>query len=538
MKRTALLIAEQLHRWGIHHLFGIPGKPVVPFILAAEDSGITFVLSRHEGGAGYEAAGYAMQVRGLGAAVGTSGPGATNMLTAAAQAKASGLPVLFFTGHPSAGNTGKPQGQDSSFFGTDTEALFKPVTKFSAQVERADQVGPMLLHAVKTAVEGVPGPVHLSIPADVLMAEAEPFSYDMPEPDLTYSLRIKEFPAAAVSARRPVLLLGKGVHTSGAYSEVRAFAELYQLPVMTTPGGKGTFPDDHSLSLGAFGLGGTEQAHAYIEQGTDLLIVCGSSLSDMSVAGWKPEHYPERIIHFDARQHVTGMSFPRPSLTIAGDLRLNLQQLLRLEAVPASPIHLPAVQKPEDRRGGRWLSAGSVMDVLNEMLPDRAFIYGDDGSHTFYAIQRYIVREPGHFFFDDVFGAMGHGIGYAVGAAFADPDADIVCLTGDGCMFMHGAEVSTAVSGGAALLFIVINNQALDMVDKGMKVNIGRAAGTTYEKPLHATSFAESLGADAYRIDSEDGLRSVMKNLFPLKQTTVLEVMTDPDEIPPTMRRG
>lgn len=178
------------------------------------------------------------------------------------------------------------------------------------------------------------------------------------------------------------------------------------------------------------------------------------------------------------------------------------------------------------------------MDVLNEMLPDHAFVYGDDGSHTFYAIQRYIVREPGHFFFDDVFGAMGHGIGYAIGAAFADPDADIVCLTGDGCMFMHGAEVSTAVSGGAALLFIVINNQALDMVDKGMKVNIGRAAGTTYEKPLHAASFAESLGADAYRIDSEDGLRSVMKNLFPLKQTTVLEVMTDPDEIPPTMRRG
>src|SRR5690606_24513089 len=137
MKKISEILAIHFKKWGIHHIFGIPGKPVTPLIVDCHSNGIEFVLSKHESGAGFQAAGYALMNNSLAVAIGTSGPGGTNLLTSAGQAKASHLPVLFITGHPSIKDTGKALGQDSTIFGTDLVKMFEPVTKFSARVERA-----------------------------------------------------------------------------------------------------------------------------------------------------------------------------------------------------------------------------------------------------------------------------------------------------------------------------------------------------------------------------------------------------------------
>ena len=139
MGSVASILAMHFRRWGINYVFGIPGKPIAPLIMELDKQGINFILSRHEGGSGYAASGYAMMNKKLGVAIATAGPGGTNLLTSAGQAKASHLPVLFITGQPSLNNVGKAFGQDSTIFGTDLVKMFEPVTKFSARVDRADQ---------------------------------------------------------------------------------------------------------------------------------------------------------------------------------------------------------------------------------------------------------------------------------------------------------------------------------------------------------------------------------------------------------------
>ncbi|MBE3102732.1 MAG: thiamine pyrophosphate-binding protein, partial [Bacilli bacterium] len=279
MKTVASLLVEHLKLFHVSHAFGIPGKAIVPLILAMENNDLEFVLSRHESGAGFMAGGYSRQNNTLGVALGTSGPGGTNLLTAAGQAKAFHLPVLFITGHPSVKDSGRAMGQDSSIFGTDIVKMFEPVTLFSARVERGDQFPLYFQHALEKALIGTRGPVHLSIPADVLMQEIEPFTLTLPNLQQPVSPYINEVKSLLEQAKKPLLFLGKGVHISRAYEEVKNLSLQYNLPVITTPCGKGSICTDHPGYLGPFGLGGTQAAADYMNENIDLLIVIGTKLT-------------------------------------------------------------------------------------------------------------------------------------------------------------------------------------------------------------------------------------------------------------------
>lgn len=546
MPKIAALIANHLKKLGVKHAFGIPGKPVVPLILEMEEQGIQFGLARHEGGAGYIAAGYAMQNKTLGIAIGTSGPGGTNMLTAAAQAKAYHAPVLFITGQPPTSENGKALGQDSSMFGTDLVEMFRPVTLFSARVEDPRTIHSYLKHALEKALTGHKGPVHLSIPLNILTSETEDFQF--PEfhlGDIPVSGNIHRAVERIAEAKKPLLYLGKGIHIANAYEEVLSFAEAWKIPVMTTPGGKGTFPTQHPLSLGSFGLGGTEASSSYLSAGIDLLIVIGSKLSDMSLAGFSQDLYPKHVVHFDLDSVFVGKSIPVETTLVQGDAKRNLQELLSYKPNTAANRIDLSIHKQKDAEilvghsdGGSRLSAAKVMVELRALLPEETVMYGDDGSHTFYAIKYYDIMKQGTFFFDDVFGAMGHGIGFSIGAKLSKPNVPIVCLTGDGCLLMHGAEISTAVDLKANVLFIVLNNGMLDMVDKGMLYNIGKTAGTRYDSEINAKDFALSLGANGYRCHTIHELREAVSNALSEEGPTVVEVMVKKDEIPPTMKRG
>ncbi|SFP31826.1 thiamine pyrophosphate-binding protein [Salibacterium halotolerans] len=551
MPKVSSMIVEQVMKMGCRHAFGIPGKPVVPLILEMEAQGMDFVLTRHEGGGGYIAAGYAMQHDTLGLAVGTSGPGGTNLLTAAGQAKAYHAPVLIITGHPPLQETGKALGQDSSMFGTDLTELFKPVTKFSAKVEDSRSLKNYLHHAFQKALTGEKGPVHLSIPLDVLTAEVEPFDLSgMQMEEHMVSMKLTEMENALQEARQPVMLLGKGVHIAGAYEEVRQAAEQWDIPVMTTPGGKGTFPTKHPLSLGGFGLGGTLAANAYLQEGADVMVVIGSTLSDMSIAGLNEAMYPEKIIQLDYNETFAGKSLPVETTLVKGDAKTNLRYLLdhaKTEEPPETrdlapyweeeTIAVSAVINNEKEKHSR-LSTAAVMAHLRELLPGDTVVYGDDGSHTFYGIKYFDTVQAGTFFFDDVFGAMGHGIGFSIGAKVAAPEKNIACFTGDGCMLMHGTEVSTAVNQQAGVLFFVFNNGMLDMVDKGMKNNLGRSAGVRYDTDMNAALFGESLGAASVRCTTMEEIETACRSALLREGPTVIEIVVDKEETPPTMARG
>lgn len=543
MKRVSQVLAANIKKWGVQHVFGIPGKSISPLMLDLDSEEVEFVLTRHESGAGFAAGGYALANRTMGVAIGTSGPGGTNLLTAAGQAKAYHVPTLIITGQPSALDSGKAMGQDSSLFGTDLVKMFEPVTLFSARVDRADLLPLYLKHAVERAVTGIRGPVHLCIPFDILTAQIEPFELDLPKHiPQAVSPNAAEAVPLLNEAKRPVLFLGKGVLSSQAYEEVRVLAEHWSIPVITTPGGKGAFPTRHPLCLGNFGLGGTKQAEAYLKSGVDLMIVVGSKLSDMTLSGFTPDMMPQKVIHFDYELTFIGKAIPVPTCAILGDAKANLRQLIELAGAQGrhyeAAASLELVTEPANPPAGSGvLSAVEAVKALRASLPADAILFGDDGSHTFYAIRHYDIYEPGTFIFDDVFGAMGHAIGYAIGAQAARPDLKMVCLTGDGCAMMHGTEIATAVNHRIPTLFVILNNGRLDMVDKGMSYNTGRSIGAIYEKPLDATQFARSLGADGICCRTTDDICEAVSAALKSSMPTVIEIIVDPLEIPPILSR-
>jgi acetolactate synthase-1/2/3 large subunit len=548
MPSVSSILVKHLVKWGVTHVFGIPGKPVTLLVFEMDQQGIKFVLSKHECGAGFEAAGYAMMRNSLGVAVGTAGPGGINMLTAAGQAQATNLPVLFITGQPPIKEIGKVLGQDSTMFGTDLVKMFEPVTKFSARIDRGELFKSYLEHAIEQAFTGTRGPVHLSIPLDVLMEQIETFELELPDKyPTTIASNLDEVVSLIEAAKRPLLFVGGAVHGQHAYEELEAFANKWQLPVATTPGGKGAFRSNHPLSLGAMGLGGSEITEDYLDSGIDLMIVVGSQLSDLETPGIHPAVYPKHVIHFDQDPRFIGKALPIPTTPVLGNLKSNLRALIEYSA--ATPVQedfrivydeaataidaVAACAEVSD-----FLSGEQLMQILREELPDDAMVFGDAGSHSFYAIKYFDIEVPGTFYFDEVFATMGRAIGYAVGAKFGQPDRTMVAITGDGCMFMAGTEVSTAVNYDAPVIFIVANNQSIDMVDKGMARHLGKAVGTTYRVPLDATKFGQSMGADAYRCCSENELREATRKALMHNNTVVIEVMMDPYEMPPTMKRG
>ncbi len=539
MKSIATILVEHLKSFQVTHAFGVPGKAIVPLLLAMEKNELDFVLSRHESGAGFMAGGYARQNNTLGVAIGTSGPGGTNLLTSAGQAKAFNLPVLFVTGHPSVKESGRAMGQDSSVFGTDLVKMFEPVTLFSARVDRADQFPLYFQHALETALTGRKGPVHLSIPADVLMEEIEPFTLTLPHLQQPVSPYMNEVKTLLDHAKKPLLFLGKGVHISQAYDEVKYLSLQYNIPVITTPGGKGTIRTDHPGYLGPFGLGGTQAASDYLNEGVDLLIVIGTKLTDMTLAGFTANMHPKQVIQFDIEPTFVGKSIPVPTLPIIGDAKVNLQAILDpaiLEIAATSLVERETIVIPASPT--EKISAVTAVKLMRKHLSAETILFGDDGSHTFYAIQHFDIEQEGTFFADDVFGTMGHAIGYAIGAKIAHPKQAIACLTGDGCMMMHGAEISVAVCHDLQIPFIVLNNGRLDMVDKGMRYNLGRSIGTVYEYPANLSLFGESLGAAAFRCFTAEEVEAALVFAQTYYGPTVIEIMVDPEEIPPTLKRG
>lgn len=540
MRTVADYLAETLRNLGVTHVFGIIGKSICPALLKMVDYGLEFIPGRHEASSGFAASGYALQTGRLGVALATSGPGGTNLLTAAAHAKANNLPVLFLTGHQSIQELGVPQCQDSSSYLADLAEMFRPATLFSKLVERGDHFGTLLNHAISIALGPNKGPVHLCLPFDVQTEQLPECRIVLPKPEPLLSIsNLNRILPLIKQAQHPLIIAGKGVTRSGAHEELRQLAETLNLPVITTPGGKGAIAWDHPLYHGPCGVGGFPHGDEMLNQ-SDLYVVLGSRLSDMTLCNLKPENHPEQLIQFDTDPTFVGKVLQSQTLHITGDIKESLHYLL--SNVPTTPACSSGdVTKPLDYEVPYpdlpHLSLASVLDQLSDMLPYNHKLFVDDGSHGFHAVQRYKVKKPGSFIFDAYFACMGNAIGMAIGAKAASPEETIVCITGDGCFMMLGTEINTAVCKDLPVIFIVVNNKQLDMALKGMKKTTGRIDGTLFEVPMDAVKFAESLGAAAFRAETLSQFSASLEAALKLKQVTVIELLTDRDEIPPTAHR-
>jgi len=537
VKNVVQLLVETLVNLGISHAFGIPGKSIAPLILEFGDQEIDFILGRHESGAGFAAGGYALTNNKLGVVVATSGPGGTNLVTAAAHAKMNCLPVLFITGHQSVAEMGIPQCQDSSQFGIDLAEILKPVTLFSTMVTRADSFPAILTYALREAMTGRKGPVHLCIPFDVMVSSVSDTTIHFPSTDIDYiATNLTDVVNQLRSARNPVILAGKGVVLSCAQESLVKFAEKFHLPIVTTPGGKGSIHSSHPLYYGPLGLGGHQRAMDLLESDVDLLLVMGSRLSDTALAGLDRSCYPKQVIQFDIAREFMGGIIQTEYIPVLGDLRTNLEEILRLYPLESTNLHtatpyhdpLPVLEA---------LSVAEVCQAVSDIIPENTTIFADDGAHGYHAV-RWLDLKPGvKFFFDSYFASMANAIGMAIGAKFADQERNVICLTGDGCIFMLGSEISTCVAEQLPVIFIVINNGQLDMALKGMRQFTGRTDGTIFKQPLDVAAYAASMGAANARCSTRDEFIQVFKQALSLNKPFVIDVIVDKEEIPSSLAR-
>ena len=539
---------------GVDTVFGIPGGLLYPFFAVIEsDPEIAMIMAKHEEGAAFMADGYARVGRRLSVCAGTSGPGATNMITGVACAFADGVPMLVVTGQAATHALGKGAAQETSREDMDIVAMFRPITKYSAMVTSPESMAQHLRRALRHALTGRPGPVHLNVPVDLWekpLAEAwfDPKTY-RPQTSTFDREAVKRCAALLLSAKRPVLFAGAGVGAAGAQEHLRALAELVAARVATTPRGKGVFPEDHPLSLGVMGFAGHAAAReALLGPDVDVLLTVGTSLNETATLNWAPALRKNRIfMQLDIDSDRIGRNYPvdvalvGDAQTILVELVYHLHRSLREGAKGASAWDpsLPPVKSFSDAElrdsdqvpvtPQRWRKD------LEEVLPPDTIVFSDIGGHMLSNIHYLTIRKQQTFVLNLGFGSMGHGTVAPIGAALAAPDRPIVAIVGDACFTMNGMELLAAVECGLPhLVWIVENNNMHGITYYASKaLSSGVLSSVRYKRPLEVAAIARAMGLAAWVVDRPGQMQTALTEALKSPGPALIEVRVDASIAPP-----
>jgi acetolactate synthase I/II/III large subunit len=550
--KAAEYLVEALADAGVRHIFGVIGGSVVPTFVATLGSRTQIVMAKHEAGAAFMADGYARVRGGLGACIATSGPGATNLITGVASAYADSIPIVVLTGQVATKSFGKGAFQESSTEGVDIVDVFKQVTRYSTLVFRADRIPAVWHKALRMALGGRPGPVHLSLPADV---QEQPIQRPGKLTPAIHSGRaydraaIKEAALYLLRARRPAILVGHGAILSNASDEIRAIAEMLEIPVATTPKGKGAFPEDHRLSVGPFGYSGSPLAQWHLlESGVDVLLAVGTSLSEWGTLGWDRRLQPtEALLHVEIDPYEIGKNYTA-TVPVIGDAKSGLTELCyEIRRQQQRYLHWRRgngkLAPPPDRPrvvDAAAMDSNSVpikpqrlMRDLQEALPRDTLVFVDGGANRSWAIHYWQSLHPRTFFCATGMASMGFGVAGAIGGKFAAPDRVVISITGDGGFLMNGMEVSTAVHYGKQVIWVVLNDAGYGIARHSMRQMKLPDVGTCYPR-VDCAAVAEGLGAQAFRIREPGEInRELITKIVESGLPTVLDVEIDPEEVAP-----
>lgn len=499
----AELVIRLLERQGIECIPGIPGGANLPLYDAlSRSTRIRHVLARHEQGAGFMAQGMARSTGEAAVFFATSGPGATNTLTAIADAKLDSVPVICITGQVPRAMIGTDAFQEVDIYG-----MSIPVTKHNFLVRRIEDLLTIIPEAFRIALSGRPGPVLVDIPKDIQTGSIEFEAWPEPGgPDPAEAPDVEGVAHAAriiAEAKRPLLLLGGGVLASDAATMATRFAEQARLPTVMSLLGLGAMPVDHPLSLGMLGMHGARCTNMLLEE-CDLLMVVGARFDDRATG--KVERFcPQAaIIHIDIDPSELG-KIRTAHVSITGDAGRTLEALLPLLPAPRHEAWLARVE--ELRAAHPLLTPGAdnpltpygIVRCTASFLDDDAVIATDVGQHQMRTAQAYPLRRARQWLTSGGLGTMGFGLPVALGAALADPARTVVCFTGDGSLLMNIQEMATAAETGANVKIILANNNALGLVQQQQEL--------FYGKRIFASDYAHHV--DFMRIAEGFGLRAV-----------------------------
>jgi acetolactate synthase-1/2/3 large subunit len=546
-------ILSALAAEGLGHLFMVPGGLVDPFLPAlARHPGIKPIIAAHEGGAVYMADGHARASGHFGAALGIGGPGAANMATAIAAAKTDRSPVLVMTGEIPLAMEGRGEFQDASQATLDDTAMMAPLTRLSKTVASGRNLNHWFRHAL-TAMWAEPrGPVHLSLTHDALTDECA--ADDVAVSRFFADARALSIAQADEALRlladgakpRIAILAGAGIEHDAAAARLKEIVERWSIPVATTLRAKGVFPEDHALSLGVFGYGGTRHAtRAILGNDLDYLLVLGSGFNERDTMHWTVrERSPATMIHVNTDMdeltangdcghvvHGSCHAFLDFMSGHAGTIAPALQtgQAVRqswLDAIKAGP-RLYDIENT--RRPGRPIHPATAITALRAALPRDGIVLVDSGAHRAFAAHYWSAYAPRTYISATNLGPMGWAIPAAIGVQCARPDRRVAVITGDGCMQMHGIEVQTAARYRLPIVYLVINNGALGNVWLRAR-QFGALPAELTSIPDHDwAAFARAFGAQGFTVRDPAELDDTCRKAFAAGTTALIDVKADKD---------
>lgn len=542
-------IIKSLQEHGVDVVFGYPGGVLLPLYDAIYDSDLKHILVRHEQCAAHAADGYARASGKVGVCIGTSGPGATNLITGIATAYMDSSPIMAI-----AGQVGTSLIGNDAFQEVDTLGITMPITKHNFQAMKAEEIPEMIKSGFYIAETGRPGPVVLDLPKDV---QEEEFNYktdlkiDLPGYKPTkkgHPLQVKKAANLILESKKPVILAGGGIIHSKSSPELLKLSELINAPVTTTLMGKGSFPEDHKLSLGMLGMHGRKVANIVVDE-CDCLIAVGSRFSDRTTGNVDEFANKAKIIHIDIDPAEIGKNVD-VDIPIVGDARNTLTNLIKditniktekvnntkwVEYISDFKINCTPRLSFDDIP----LKPQQVIKEIRESIDYDTIVTTDVGQNQMWMAHYFTSKIPRTFLSSGGLGTMGFGFPAAMGAKVALPESDVVAVCGDGGFLMVCQDLATIKEYDIPVVICVLDNRYLGMVAQWQKLFYDeRISHTRLGESPDFVKLAEAFGVKGERVERPGEMKETLKNALTSGEPTLIDVIIDPHEILPMVPPG
>ncbi len=527
MKYTgAQIIVKLLEMYGIETVAGIPGGSILPLYDELNRSSIRHVLVRHEQAAGFFAQGMARSTGKPAVCLATSGPGAMNLLTAIADARADSIPIIAITGQVNTTLIGTDAFQEADTFG-----LSFPITKHSIMVKNPYELLEAIPKAFEIALKGRPGPVLIDVPRDVQLKECDfdtwPDIKKVRLHDIKFHTPIDEYSEkmgliteALSKAKRPVLYCGGGCNSEEAVSGIKSFLQNYRLPVVTSLMGIGCIPESSEMYIGMVGMHGNHAANVAMHD-SDLVIAAGVRFDDRAT-GVVSKFCPDaKIIHIDIDAAEVDKILPA-SISVVADVESVfpvIAQLVAEKKITSDESWLKKMAKLRKEhfslecgrpKNEKLTNPRELISKVPEyaeaagMSKDKLIATTDVGQHQMWAAQYYPVEKPRSFLTSGSLGTMGFGLPTAIGASVANPDCRVVCFSGDGSIMMNVQEMATLAELNLPVTVIVFQNGTLGMVYQQQKFLFDKNySASVFGRSPDLLEIARGFGIEAIDADSD-----------------------------------
>jgi len=524
------LLVRCLEQASVCYVFGVPGEENLDFVDALRNSSIRFVTTRHEQGAAFMADVWGRLTGQTGVCAATLGPGATNLVTAVADAYLDRAPMLAIAGQGATKRLHKRSHQIINLTG-----LFAHISKLSKRVDEVDALAEIVTEALQVAVRHPPGPCFVELPEDIAAESVDMHLLPLltePLPVVGES-RLQSAIELIRSARRPLILIGNGTIRARAADAASQFVDAVNAPFTTTFMAKGTVSDRHPLALATTGLSANEHVTCGFDQ-ADLVITIGYDLVEYDPAQWHPDT-EQPLIHIDMLPAETDRHY-RPTLSLVGDIDDTLRRLTQ------------ALARAEHRRPEDW--AGRLRAEMNEHRADRAdagdhpikpqrllaelrqvmraddILISDVGAHKIWIAHLWRTLAPNTCIISNGFAAMGIALPGAIAAKLAFPDRYVVAATRDASFQMNAQELETALRLQLPIVVLVWNDNGYGLIEWHQQRRYGRAQDVDFANPDLVT-FAESFGARGFRVDSAEALEPTLRKALTCGTVAVIDCPVD-----------